>query len=49
VRSCEKLPPCLIEPMPTSSKMDPLMAKAEPISDDNASVIIYLRKGKNLR
>jgi len=27
VRSCEKLPPCLIEPVPASSAMDPLLAK----------------------
>ncbi|KAK4806767.1 hypothetical protein QYF61_005563 [Mycteria americana] len=36
--------------MPASSKTDPLLAKAEPISDGgSASVITYLRKGeKNL-
>jgi len=32
VRSCQKLPPYLIEPMPAGSKTDPLVAKAEPIS-----------------
>ncbi|GAB0181647.1 junction-mediating and -regulatory protein-like [Grus japonensis] len=33
--------------MPASSKMDPLLAKAEPISDDgSASGIMYLRRGK---
>jgi len=45
VRSCEKLPPCLIKPVPASSKTDPPLAKARPISDGGStSVIIYLRK-----
>ena len=49
VRSCLKLPLCLIKPMPAGSKMDPLLAKAEPISDGgSASVITYLRKGKEV-
>ena len=48
VRRCQKLPLCLIEPMPDGSKMDPPLAKAEPISDDgSASVIAYLRRGKS--
>ena len=47
VRSCWKLPPCLTEPMPAGSKMDPLLAKAEPISDGgHASRIMYLRRGE---
>jgi len=47
LRSCEKLPPCLIKPAPAGSKMDPLLVKAKPISDSgNASVITYLRKGR---
>jgi len=47
VRSCEKLPPCLTEPMPTISKTDLLLAKAKPIRDDgDASVITYLRSGR---
>jgi len=47
VRSCEKLPPCLIQPVPAGSKTDPPLAKAKPISDSgSASVIIYLRKGR---
>ncbi|GAB0210172.1 hypothetical protein GRJ2_003483000 [Grus japonensis] len=34
--------------MPASSKTDPLLAKAEPISDSGStSVITYLRRGKN--
>jgi len=46
VRSCKKLPPCLIEPVPASSQMDPLLTKAKPISDGgSASVITYLRRG----
>jgi len=45
VRSCWKLPSCLIEPMPAGPKMDPLLTKAETISDGgNASVITYLRR-----
>jgi len=47
VRSCEKLPPCLINPMPASSKMDPPLPKAKPISDGgSASVITHLRSRK---
>jgi len=35
-----------MESMPAGSKTDPLLATAEPISDDgSASVIKYLRKG----
>jgi len=48
VRSCEKLPPCLIEPVPASYKMDPPLAKAKPVSDSGStSGITYLRRGKN--
>jgi len=47
VRSCQKLPPCLIKPVPAGSKMDPPLAKAKPSSDGgSASVITYLRKGR---
>jgi len=47
VRSCEKLPPCPIKPVPAGSKMDPPLAKAKPISDGgSASVITDLRRGK---
>jgi len=36
--------------MPDSSKMDPPLAKAEPISDSGStSRIIYLRRGKKLQ
>ena len=35
--------------MPAGSKMDPPLAKAEPISNSGStSVITYLRKGKKL-
>jgi len=45
VRSCKKLSPCLIKPVPASSNMDSLLAKAKPISDSGStSVIIYLRR-----
>ena len=48
VRSCQKLPPCPTEPMPIGSKTDPLLTKAEPISDGgSASGITDLRKGKS--
>jgi len=47
VRSCEKLPPCLIKPVPASSKMDLPLAKAKPISNGgSASGIAYLRRGR---
>jgi len=47
VRSCEKLPPCPTEPTPASSKMDLLLARAEPISDSSsASVRTHLRMGR---
>ena len=37
VRRCQKLPLCPIEPMPAGSKMDPPLAKAEPISNDGSA------------
>jgi len=44
---CVKLPPCLIKPVPASSKTDPPLAKAKPVSDGgSASVITYLRRGR---
>jgi len=47
VRSCWKLPPYLMKPMPAGSKMDPLLAKANDISDSgSASVITYISSGK---
>jgi len=49
VRICQKVPLCPTEPRPASSKMDLLLAKAEPISNGGStSVIAYFRKGKNL-
>ena len=46
MRRCEKLSLCLTELMPASSKTDPPVAKAEPISDGSStSVITYLRRG----
>jgi len=48
VRNCEKLLPCLIEPVSATSKTDLPLAKAKPISNDGiASVTTYLRKEKN--
>ena len=47
VRSCEKLPPCLIKPMPGGSKTDSTLIKAKLVSDGaSASVITYLRRGR---
>jgi len=47
VRSCRKLPPCLIKPVLAGSKTDPLLAKAKPINDSvSTSVITYLRRGR---
>ena len=47
VRSCEKLPPCLIKPVPAGSKTDSSLAKAKPISDSGStSVITHLRRAK---
>jgi len=47
VRSCQKLPPCLIKPLLAGSKADPPLPKAKPISNGgSASVITYLGRGK---
>jgi len=47
LRSCQKLPPCLIESVPAGSKMDLPLAKAKPISDGgSASGITQLRRGR---
>ena len=47
VRRHQKLPPCQTETETAGSKTDPLLAKAEPISNvGSASVTTYLRKGK---
>jgi len=51
VRSCKRLPPRLIKPVPAGSKTDLPLAKAKPISNGgSASVITDLtRKKKKLR
>jgi len=47
VRSCEKLSPCLIKPVPAGSKTDLPLPKAKPISNGGStSVITYLRNGR---
>lgn len=47
VRACQMLSPSVMKPMPSSSKMDTLCAKASPSSDGGStSRITYLRKGK---
>jgi len=47
VRSCKKLPQCLIKPVPAGLKTDLPLAKAKTISDTgSASVITHLRRGK---
>jgi len=40
VRSSEKLPPCLIKPMPGGSKTEVLLAKAKPISEGGSASVI---------
>ena len=37
VRSCQKLPLCLMEPMSAGYKIDPLPTKAEPISNGGSA------------
>ena len=50
VRRCQKLPWCLIQPVPASSKMDLPLAKAKAISSGGStSVIRYVRRGGKLR
>jgi len=46
VRSCEKLPPCLTEPVPASFKTDPPLAKDKPISNGGSASVITFKKGK---
>jgi len=47
VRSCKKLPPCLLKPALAGSKTDPSLVKAKPISNGGStSVITYLRMGR---
>jgi len=47
VRSCKKLPPYLIKPVPAGSERNPLLAKAKPISEGSStSVITDLRRGR---
>lgn len=44
-KSCQKLASCLTEPISDGSKMDPLLTKAEPISNAGSmSVTAYLRR-----
>jgi len=51
VRSCEKLPLCLIKIVPASSKTDPPMAKAKPISDSSSTYLCdnIIKKGEKKR
>jgi len=42
VRNCEKLPPCLIKPVPAGSKMHLSLAKAKPISDSGSASVIHI-------
>jgi len=47
VRSCQKLPPCPTEPMPSGIKMDPPLTKAKAISNGgSASGITRPRRKK---
>jgi len=40
VRSCKKLPSCLIKPVPAGSKMDLLLPKAKAISDGGSASVV---------
>ena len=40
VRSCQKLPPCPMEPVPAGSKTDLPLPKAKPISDGGSAPVI---------
>lgn len=46
-RGSEDLPQCLIEPLPADFKMDPLLAKAKPISNGGSTSEITFYEGKN--
>lgn len=45
VRTCQKLPPCPIEPMPAGSKTDQALAKAISVSD-SSSEMTFSGRGK---
>jgi len=40
VRSCWKLTPCLMEPVPPGPKTDLLLAKAKPISNCGSTSVV---------
>jgi len=42
VRSCMKLPPCLIKTVPDGSKTDLPLAKAKPISNGSRASVIHI-------
>lgn len=45
VGNCQKLPPCQAEPIPSSSRTNPLLAKAGPIRNVcKASMMTYFSK-----
>lgn len=44
LRSCQKLPPCLTEPVPAGSKQDSPLAKAKTISDGGSATGIRRKK-----
>ncbi|XP_064911936.1 uncharacterized protein LOC135578976 [Columba livia] len=49
-RRCQELSLCHTQPVSAGSKMDPLLFKAEPISDvGGTSMLTYSRKGKKER
>jgi len=49
VRSCEKLPPCLIKPVPAGSKTNPPLAKAKPISNNGDTFVTGSENGSEER
>ena len=48
VRSCEKLPPRLIKPVPAGSKTYAPLPKAKPISDSGSASDNIFKKGKKM-
>lgn len=45
MRNCKKLPLCPTDLIPASCRMDPVLAKAKPISDDGGTSEIQLLEG----
>jgi len=46
VRKYWELPLCWTEPVPDSSKMDPPLAKSEPVSEVGSATVVTYKKSK---